>query len=161
VALSCLCLAGVFWAADWPFVDQLRMEAPAFTVPFNRETVEAGLELSHYADPQGSVAVASAGAVTYYSGLRGVDVLGKSDRHIAGLRPYPGIGGEAVTPGHSKYDLHYSIEQLRPDAIYDAVSWARYQDGVFEFVRRNYVQKGSFWLRRDSPHVHWDRVPPQ
>jgi hypothetical protein len=162
VPLGLACFAGVLWAADWPFLDELRMETPAYTVALNRFTVEDGLELARYADPRGSVAVASAGAVPYYSGLRGVDVLGKSDRYIARLHPYAGIGSETVTPGHSKYDLHYSIEKLRPDAIYDALSWARYGGSdIFELVRRNYVQRGSFWLRRDSPYVHWDRIPQQ
>jgi hypothetical protein len=161
MGLSLACLAGALWVADQPFMDEFLMRTPAYTVVFNRSTVEDGIQLSHYADPDASVAVAAAGAVPYYSGLRGVDVLGKSDRHIARLRPYPGIGGDMVTPGHSKYDLHYSIEKLQPDAIYDAISWARYQNGIFEFVKQNYVQYGSFWLRRDSPYVHWDSLPPQ
>jgi hypothetical protein len=160
LGFSLACLTGALSVAEEPFMDELRMKVPAYTVRFNRDTVQAGLELARYADPQGSVAVASAGTVPYYSGLRGVDVLGKSDRHVAHLRPYPGIGGDAVTPGHSKYDLHYSIETLRPDAIYDAVSWTRYHQDVLEFIRRNYVPRGSFWLRRDSPHVHWGVVGP-
>jgi arabinofuranosyltransferase len=159
VPLALACFAGVFWAADRPFLDELRMETPAYTVALNRFTVEDGLQLARWADPQGSVAVASAGAVPYYSGLRGVDVLGKSDRHVARLRPYAGIGSDTTTPGHGKYDLHYSIEKLRPDAIYDALAWARYGGSdIFELVRRDYVQRGSFWLRRDSPYVHWDRI---
>src|SRR4029079_10265999 len=117
VGFAVACSAVALWAADQPFFDEIRMAAPAYTVAFNRETVAAAIELSRYADPRGSVAVASAGTVPYYSGLRGVDVLGKSDRIIAHLRPYAGIGGDTVTPGHSKYDLHYSIEKLRPDAI--------------------------------------------
>jgi hypothetical protein len=146
--------------ADRPFLAELRLQVPAYMVNLNRATVPAGLELARYADPQGSVAVAAAGAVPYYSGLRGVDVLGKSDRHIA-LLPGDGSYGDTVTPGHNKYHLHYSIEQLRPDAIYDAVSLSRRPgNDVFEFVRRNYVQRGSFWLRRDSLHVHWDRIDP-
>jgi hypothetical protein len=65
-----------------------------------------------------------------------------------------------VTPGHNKYDLHYSIEKLQPDAIYDAVSLSRRPgNDVFAFVSRNYVMRGSFWLRRDSPNIHWDRFP--
>jgi len=148
------------YAADQPFLAELRLQVPAYMVNLNRATVAAGLELAHYADPEGSVAVAAAGAVPYYSGLRGVDVLGKSDRHIA-LLPGDGSYGDTVTPGHNKYDLHYSIEQLRPDAIFDAVSLSRRPgNDVFEFVQRNYVQRGSFWLRRDSPHVHWDRSDP-
>ena len=152
--------AAAVYVADQPFLAELRLQVPAYMVSFNRATVEAGLELARYADPEGSVAVAAAGAVPYYSGLRGVDVLGKSDRHIARL-PGDGSYGDTVTPGHNKYDLHYSIEQLRPDAIYDAVSLSRRPgNDVFEFVRRNYVQRGSFWLRRDSPHIHWGRIDP-
>jgi hypothetical protein len=89
-----------------------------------------------------------------------VDVLGKSDRYIASL-PSDGSYPDTVTPGHNKYDLHHSIEKLRPDAIYDAI-WLIRRPGndVFGFVSRNYVARGSFWLRRDSPYIHWDRVPP-
>jgi hypothetical protein len=157
---SAACLAWALWFADQPFMDELRMKIPAYTVAMNQSRVQDGLALAHYADPQASVAVFAAGVVPYYSGLRGVDAFGKSDRHIAQL---PGLGfadGRTVTPGHNKFDRRYSIETLRPDAIYDALAWARY-DGpeIFDFVRRNYVQKGPFWLRRDSPHVHWDRVP--
>jgi len=100
----------------------------------------------------------AAGAMPYYSGLRGVDVLGKTDRHIARLDRAP-APCESVTPGHNKYDLHYSIGKLRPDVIYDGLTRARYQPGIFEFVKQHYVQRGSFWFRRDSRHVHWDRLP--
>jgi hypothetical protein len=149
--------AWALWAADEPFMGELRMETSAYMVSWNHFTVEAGIELSRYADPRGSVAVAAAGTVPYYSGLRGVDVLGKSDRYVARLR-----GHGSVNLGHNKYDLRYSIEKLRPDVIFDALRWARYErNNIFEFVNRNYVQRGSFWLRRDSPYIRWDRLPPQ
>ena len=157
---SVACSVGALWTADEPFMNELLMKAPAYMVRFNQSTVEAGLQLSHYADPQGSVAVAAAGTVPYYSGLRGVDVLGKSDRHIARLPGHGYIDGVTVTPGHNKFDLHYSIEKLRPDAIYDAVSLGRYDHMFIRFVMRTYIQRGSFWLRRDSPHIHWERLPP-
>jgi arabinofuranosyltransferase len=158
--LSTAGVAKALWDADAPFMDELRMKVPAYTVAVNHDRVEDGIALSRYVDPAGSVAVFAAGVVPYYSGLRGVDAFGKSDPFIARL---PGLGfddGRTVTPGHNKFDLHYSIETLRPDAIYDALAWARYEGPeIFEFVQRNYVQRGSFWLRRDSPYVHWDRVP--
>jgi hypothetical protein len=99
----------------------------------------------------------AAGTVPYYSGLRGVDVLGKSDRHVARLPPR-GVG-QTITPGHNKFDLQYSIGELRPDVIYDALAWARYEPGVFEMVSRQYTPAASFWFRRDSPHVRWSRLP--
>jgi hypothetical protein len=159
--LSLALTAGALWAAEMPFMDELGMKTPPYMVGLNRSTVKAGLELARYADPQASVAVAAAGALPYYSGLRGVDVLGKSDPYIARLRVV--YDGQTVTPGHNKHDLHYSIQLLRPDAIYDAASWGRPRgaDDIFDYVRRNYVQRGSFWLRRDSPFIHWDRLPPQ
>jgi arabinofuranosyltransferase len=158
LSLSVPCTALALWPADRPFLDELRLKTPAYTVNFNRSAVHAGLELAEYVDPEGSVAVAAAGAVPYYSGLRGVDVLGKSDPYIARLRG-DGVDGQTVTPGHNKYDLHYSIEKLQPDAIYDAVSLSRRPgNDIFEFVRSHYVQRGSFWLRRDSPYIHWDRL---
>jgi hypothetical protein len=154
---SLLCAAGALLVANQPFLAEQRLQTPAFYVELNQQTVKAGIELSHLADPKGSVAVMAAGALPYYSGLRGVDVLGKSDRTIARMRKDSGY--KTVTPGHNKYDLRYSIVKLKPDVIYDALRWVRYQPDVFEFVRERYVQRGSFWFRRDSSHVHWNRVP--
>jgi hypothetical protein len=155
------CSAGALYFANQPFVEEIGMKAPAFMVTLNQRTVKDGLRLSRYVDPEGSVAVMAAGTVPYYSGLRGVDILGKSDRHIARLRSEGMIKGLTVTPGHNKYDLYYSIGKLRPDVLYDVLSRSRYQPGIFELVRERYVQRGAFWFRRDSPYVHWDRLPPQ
>jgi hypothetical protein len=161
VAFSLACSSGAIWAANRPFWDELSAKIPAYMVKLNRRSVKAGLELSGYARPEASVAVMAAGAMPYYAGLRGVDVLGKSDRHIARLRRPPALCGNTITPGHSKYDLHYSIGKLRPDVIYDGLTWARYQPDVFGFVQQNYVQRGSFWFRKDSRLVFWDRLPAQ
>jgi arabinofuranosyltransferase len=150
------CSAAALWAANQPFSDELLLRKPAFQVKLNQRMVPAGVELSLYADPKASVAVMAAGTVPYYSGLRGVDVLGKSDRTIARLHK---DRHGTVTPGHDKYDLYYSIEKLRPDVIYDALRWSRYHPGIFEFVAEHYVRRGSFWLRRDSRQIRWERVP--
>lgn len=159
-ASSLACSGAALWVADQPFLDELDLKIQPYTARFNGFAVQAGIDLAEYADAQGSVAVAAAGTVPYYSGLRGVDVLGKSDRYIARLGG-DGVYGDTVTPGHNKYDLHYSIEKLQPDAIYDAVSWSRRPgNDVYEFVRSHYVPRGTFWFRRDSPHIHWDRIPP-
>ena len=161
VAFSLPCTAWWLWEANQPFVDELRLRTPAFYVPLNQTGVKASFEIARHVDPRGSIAVMAAGTVPYYSGLRGVDVLGKSDRTIARM-PTVYVAGRNVVPGHKKYDLYYSIQKLRPDVIYDALRWSRYQPGIFEFVTKNYVQRGSFslWYRRDSPHVHWERFPP-
>jgi arabinofuranosyltransferase len=160
LGVGLMCSVGALFLANRPFVDELFMKAPADMVILNQRTVRHGIELSRYADPRASVAVMAAGTLPYYSGLRGVDVLGKSDRHIARTRPHRGIGSDSVTPGHNKYDLYYSIGKLRPDVLYDALGRSRYQPGIFELVKERYVQHGAFWFRRDSPYIHWDRLPP-
>jgi hypothetical protein len=157
LGFSLACAGWALWIADQPFMRELRLKIPAYGVHLNRRSVKIALELSRYASPEASVAVMAAGTVPYYSGLRGVDVLGKSDRHVARLPPR-GVGG-TITPGHNKYDLRYSIETLRPDVIYDGLAWARDEPGILTFVGHNYIAAGSFWFRRDSPHVHWDRLP--
>ncbi|HWO09141.1 MAG TPA: hypothetical protein VNN80_06665 [Polyangiaceae bacterium] len=157
LGVSLACTAGALWTADQPFMSELRLQIPPYRFYLNRRSVKTGLELSRYATPEASVAVMAAGTVPYYSGLRGVDVLGKSDRHIARLPPR-GVG-KTITPGHNKYDLHYSIETLRPDVIYDGLAWARDEPAILTFVERNYVAAGSFWFRRDSPNVHWNVLP--
>lgn len=161
IAAGTLALSlGAVWTADQPFADELRLKTRPYKAGLNDAMVGTGVKLACYVDPQASIAVAAAGALPYYSGLRGIDVLGKSDRHVARLPPDLAFSadGRTVTPGHNKYDLHYSIEQLRPDVIYDAVEWGH--DDMHDFVRRRYILWGSWWFRRDSPYVHWDRLPP-
>jgi hypothetical protein len=155
VALACS--VGALWVANRPFWNEIRLDVPPYMVHLNRRSVKVALELSRYVEPQGSVAVMAAGTVPYYSGLRGVDVLGKSDRHVARLPPR-GVG-KTITPGHNKFDLRYSLGELRPDTIYDALAWARHEPGIIEMVSREYVPAASFWFRRDSPHVRWNRLP--
>jgi hypothetical protein len=65
-------------------------------------------------DPRATIAVVLAGNGPYFSHRRTIDILGKSDRHIARLR-VPGSG--YFRPGHNKSDLDYSIHRLRPDLV--------------------------------------------
>jgi len=65
-------------------------------------------------DPRATIAVMLAGNGPYFSHRRTIDILGKSDRHVARLR----VPASAFfRPGHDKVDLDYSIRQLRPDLV--------------------------------------------
>lgn len=72
-----------------------------------------GLLLRDTTPSEATLAVAWAGAPTYYSHRRTIDLLGKSDRVIA-MEP-----GRAIPfrPGHNKWDYTYSIAARRPDVI--------------------------------------------
>ena len=65
-------------------------------------------------DPRATIAVVLAGNGPYFSHRRTIDILGKSDRHVARLRV---PASAPVRPGHDKEDLDYSIGQLRPDLV--------------------------------------------
>jgi len=73
--------------------------------------VVAGVVLSRAALPGTRVVVAAAGCLPYFSRRTAVDLLGKSDRHIARL---PDIAGQPT--GHSRYDVNWSLRD-RPDLI--------------------------------------------
>lgn len=76
--------------------------------------IQAGLNLKSATPPGFTYGVSWAGTIPYYAeGRRPLDLLGKTDRTIAHMRPEPGV----FKPGHNKYDLTYSLGQLRPDAM--------------------------------------------
>jgi len=144
--------------ADTQFVGELFLRDKPYTVAWSNEPkVRAGLTLARVADPRGSVGVVTAGAVPYYSGMVGIDFLGKSDRYIAHLKPDLALGfnGMRTTPGHNKYDLHYSIEKLQPDVI-EIDSWGK--DNLSQFVAAHYVRRGQMWVKKGSPFIHWDKL---
>ena len=105
--------------------------------------------------PTASAAVTSAGTVPYYADRQMIDLLGKNDRHVSRLP------GRAIPfyPGHMKWDYGYSIGRLRPDVVIEL--WLSPEEAE-PFLRADYrrVRMGEFlwWLRKDSPHVLWDRV---
>ena len=63
-------------------------------------------------------------------------------------------------PGHNKYDLSYSIVQLKPTVLEAPGVWGR--DNVSAFVGRNYVlvsyRGATFFALRDSGDLLWDRL---
>ena len=83
---------------------------------FKRENLtllRAGHYLREHSAESTSVALHWAGTTAYFAERPAVDVLGKSDRHIARLSV------DRFSPGHSKWDWSYVIHSLRPDVILD------------------------------------------
>ncbi|HWW53289.1 MAG TPA: hypothetical protein VNY84_05950 [Acidimicrobiales bacterium] len=73
-----------------------------------------GLELRQATAPDASIAVVWAGDGPYFDWPRpGVDLLGKSDRHIA-KEPMRRV---QFYPGHTKWDYAWSIGHLQPDVV--------------------------------------------
>jgi hypothetical protein len=77
----------------------------------------AGMALQRATEGHVSVAADWAGAIPYFARRPAVDLLGKNDRHVA-----RGPLRAAFYPGHSKWDVEYSIGRLRPDIVV----WTRF-----------------------------------
>jgi arabinofuranosyltransferase len=114
----------------------------------DRQWTNIGKWLGEYARPGDTVAVTTAGAIPYFSGLRAIDMLGITDPHIA-RRHMPEMGRGIA--GHEKYDVEYLLDQ-RPEYILH-----------FEFVlNRPVLDRAQFvtpWNRGledlfDSPRFH-------
>src|SRR5690606_560171 len=77
--------------------------------PFDQIVVAA--QLRKNAAPDSSIAVIPAGIVPYYTDLFAIDVLGKTDRHVAHLPVVPG-----APIGHGKLDPAHSLGR-KPDYV--------------------------------------------
>lgn len=76
------------------------------------EFSQTGHSIKSACTAEAVIAVFPAGAVPYYAETAAIDMLGKTDRHIAKQRPLEA----ALPPGHDKVDFEYVIEQ-KPDLI--------------------------------------------
>jgi hypothetical protein len=151
-------LAGaVLVAGNARFADELLLRREALGVEGNRENVRVALAVRRLTTENASVGAPWAGAIPYYSERRGVDFLGKSDRHIALLPPdlsgAVGWGGLNSVPGHNKYDLAYSVNERKPDYV-QMFRWGNQSADSSPYVT---VWYGRFLLRlrRDSKNVRW------
>jgi len=82
-------------------------------IPIESGNAKVGLYLKENTPPDAVVAHSSAGSAFYFSGRRGVDLLGKMDPYIAKQPP----ANEGTVPGHNKFDYAYSLGELQPDYV--------------------------------------------
>jgi hypothetical protein len=129
--------------------------------------VNHALVVDRFTTPEATVGAFAAGIVPYYSGRTGIDFLGKMDPRIA--RVYPnlseptegllGYKGLIYAPGHNKYDLEYSIKELRPTYA-EGFAWG--QQNYREWAQSEYVlvtYKGvRVNLLKDSNDVLWGDI---
>ena len=79
----------------------------------NIGNIEIGLLIRENTPEDCTVGDFWAGSVFYFSGRRGVDLLGKVDRRIARLE----TTSSGRIPGHNKFDFDYSLAVRQPDLI--------------------------------------------
>ena len=144
VALACAAL-GLLASPRAALREWLDPRAPTLLADYNRANWRLGAYLRDHSAPELRLAVHWAGVAPYVSRRPAIDVLGKSDRHIARLVV------DRFEPGHAKWDWDYVLEVQRPDAI-DAPSRGLESDARFRsgFVRVWTPEGVQFYVRRDA-----------
>lgn len=137
--------AGVFVLAlivtlNGRFLPEYLGLAPLYQVPENQVNARAGLILHDLLTEDAVIATAWAGHLPYYANRRAIDLLGKTDPHVAALAPdltqNVGQSGMRWLPGHDKYDLPWSIGRQPPDFV-DTFVWGK-QD-MRDWAAQRYV----------------------
>ncbi|AXK49652.1 hypothetical protein CRU87_09225 [Aliarcobacter trophiarum LMG 25534] len=104
-----------------------------------------GVHINKNTDKDVIVAVHATGQIPYYSDRNTLDLLGKSDSHIAKLPP-----ATKFRPGHNKWNYEYSIGKLQPDLIADEWGKSRY----YLSKQTNYKRlKNGIWIRITSQFI--------
>jgi len=157
-----LALIGLF-SVNARFLPEISLRVKPFTTVDNEVNVNAAVVLNQVTTDDATVGVYWAGSVPYYTGRTAIDFLGKSDKHIAQLPPdMSGIlkwGGMVSPPGHSKYDLNYSIKTFEPTFV----QFFKYgSQNLMQWAETKYVlaeHDGIYlFLQKDSPAVIWNKV---
>jgi len=129
-------------------------------VVWSRTWRRVGKRYAEIADPGARMAVCAAGAIVYFSGRGGVDLLGKVDPFVARL-PVAEPAGETRCwrdwPGHNKEAFAETFALRKPEL--SAVAPPRALRSQYRPVR---YEGTEFWVLRTSPLVRWDvlRVAP-
>ena len=127
-------------AREW-----LDPRAPTMLREFNAQNAAFGLYFREHTDPATTIALHWAGAPAYFSERPAIDVLGKSDAHIAKLRVH------VFEPAHSKWDWDYVLRERRPDIVLGASrGLERHPLFLSDYVGATARGGLAFYLRRDA-----------
>jgi hypothetical protein len=164
IAISIFSANSIHGVGAWAEVLLVRPPLHAGSGDENDQEVEQALMLRTITTADATIAVTRAGTIPYFADRPSIDLLGKSDRHLAHeqSRVPPGRRGFVdFRPGHSKFDYRYSVDVLAPDVV---VQLWDHREEVAPYLRRSYtglsVAGTCVYARTSSPHVRWERVSP-
>jgi hypothetical protein len=149
-----------------PYRSYMTLSEKTWDVEPNRHNMDVAIAINAATSEDAKIGVFWAGLIPYYTDRYAIDFLGKSDKYIAEL--YPRLPSKIVWfkrityPGHNKYDLRYSIRELKPTYI-QRFYWD--QQSVRYYAIKHYVRfeyrdiNGTITLilEKDSPDVYWDK----
>lgn len=158
-----LSLPLIYLFPNYKFLPEQYFVKPALYVDSFPNYVNVALATNEILTKKATLAVFASGTTPYFSNLKTIDMLGKSDKKIARLSPdISGAiawAGMRSVPGHNKYDLQYSIVDLQPTYV-QSFQWG--QDNLTDYAQQNYARvhyKGvGLWLLAKSKDVLWSKI---
>jgi hypothetical protein len=162
--LAVLLMLAVLLSVNFRFGWQLTLLKPPYESEANLGQVNVALALNRLTKSEATVGVYRAGVIPYYTGRYSIDFLGKSDPRIAQLAPDLSGAiswyGMTTVPGHNKYDLNYSIKELKP--TYVQGSFQQGGQDISDWAASEYVtvdnEGESLNLLKDTKSVRWDKI---
>jgi hypothetical protein len=137
---------GTNWA------DFLRDDVTAKQLHWDGRAAAFGVRLGEVLPPTTTIAVVAAGAIPFFSNLPAVDLLGKSDPHIAREAPV-----ERFVPGHDKRDYAYSLSTYKPDLVLEL--WHHSPEELEAISALGYRQlPNGMYVRSDCSDDLLDRI---
>jgi hypothetical protein len=155
---SAACIAGAAWMAVAACPPEARQDwfEPRAETMYWHYNFENHLYASYFRDhtrPATTLGLHSSGVPGYFSERTAVDLLGRSDRHIARMKV------DHFEPGHAKWDWDYIVNERRPDIIlFASRGLARRADFRAQYLRVTGPgasgwpsgMRREFFLRRSS-----------
>lgn len=118
----------------------------AYHVEDDKFAVRYALALKETTAPDAVIAVAWAGSIPYFSERRAIDLLGKSDPVIARSHPRTDV----FHPGHTKWDLEYSVGRLRPDLVAQLVDLSDPRPAGYDVLHQSFGRGEAVLVREDT-----------
>ncbi|QIN80184.1 hypothetical protein GBA65_18540 [Rubrobacter marinus] len=153
--VSVLAVLAVLAFVNLRFAPEITMQRQSEEEYLNERRMSVALALREFTTPDATVGLFGVGTIPYYTGGPGLDFLGKMDPRVANLPPDDAYS----RPGHNKFDLEYSIKELRPT---HAQGFEWHGQSVLEWARNEYVgvkyKDAHLNLLKGSNEVRWDKL---
>lgn len=118
----------------------------AYHVEDDKGAVLYALALKEHTSPDAVIAVAWAGSIPYFSERRSIDLLGKSDPVVARSKPRTVV----FHPGHTKWNLEYSVGRLRPDLVAQLVDLSDRTPAGYDVLFQDFGRGLAVLVRGDT-----------
>lgn len=136
------------------------LDGERFDVAASQQMVRKSLLARDATLPTAKVAVTWAGIPAYYMGREMIDLLGKNDSYVASLAPN-NESELGFWPGHTKWNVEYSIGDLQPDVILNNWHFSEREEGLIRdlgYEIRCLSSGQQIWVLQNTGAVRPEKI---